>query len=172
MRNRYFIIYIVLLVAQIVFANYLDLTQYAVLYFLPAMILCAPVTTGTVPLMLLAFLSGLAFNFFSDGMLGIVSCSLVPVALLRRPVVSLVIGSDVFNRKENLSIAQHGLSKISTVCVLCQAVFLLVFVILDSAGTRTFAFNAIKFGVSLVIGTLASLVVFRLFNPKDIRKWT
>lgn len=171
MNNRYFVLYAILLIAQIIFANYLDLSQFAVLYFLPTMILCAPVTIGVIPLMLIAFFTGLAFNFLADGMMGLVSCSLVPVALLRNAFIRIVIGNDVFSRKEDLSIAQHGLFKISIMSVLCQSVFLLIFIALDSAGTRTFVFNAVKFSISLILGWLASLLIFYLINPKEHKKW-
>ena len=80
--------YLLLLLAQIVLWNYFNFTQYLFVAFLPAMILCLPVSRSAVYAMVVAFLTGLAADFLVTGQLGLTAFALVPVALLRRgPVV-------------------------------------------------------------------------------------
>jgi hypothetical protein len=45
----------------------------------------------------------------------------------------------------------------------------LVYIWADGAGTRTFSFNAIRFGVSLAAGWALSLVIIDILAP-DTRK--
>ena len=104
MRNSFTLTYILLTVGQMILSNYFHFTPYVMLTILPAMVLCIPTKTGTVKAMLIAFVTGLAVDFFAEGTLGINALSLVPVALLRKPVIDLFFGSEPFEQKENISV--------------------------------------------------------------------
>ena len=151
--------YILLALAQAALWNYCNFSQYLVVTFLPAMILCLPVERSVVRSMVTAFLLGLALDFLVTGQLGLTSLALVPVALLRRPIVRLVFGSELFARGEDLSFQRQGWQKIILSVLLATAVFLLIFVWVDSAGTRPLWFNALKFFLSLVVGTVLGVLV-------------
>ena len=57
-------------------------------------------------------------------------------------------------------------------CVLLlTAVFLLVFLWADSAGTRPLWFNALKFGVSLVVGSALGVFVAYLMLEETGERW-
>ena len=151
--------YILLFLAQAALWNYCNFSQYLVVVFLPAMILCLPVERGVIRSMVTAFLLGLALDFLVTGQLGLTSLALVPVALLRRPIVRLVFGSELFARGEDLSFQRQGWQKIVLSVLLATAVFLLIFVWVDSAGTRPLWFNVLKFVLSLVAGTVLGVLV-------------
>ena len=151
--------YILLFLAQAALWNYCNFSQYLVVAFLPAMILCLPVERGVIRSMVTAFLLGLALDFLVTGQLGLTSLALVPVALLRRPIVRLVFGSELFARGEDLSFQRQGWQKIVLSVLLATAVFLLIFVWVDSAGTRPLWFNVLKFVLSLVAGTVLGVLV-------------
>ena len=75
--------FILLFAAQLILWNYCNFSQYLIIVFLPAMLLCLPIDRGVIRVMILAFLLGLAADFFETGQLGLTSLALVPVAAIR-----------------------------------------------------------------------------------------
>ncbi len=163
--------YLLLFVAQVMLWNYFNFTQYVFITFLPAMILCLPVSRTTVHAMLVAFLTGLAADFLVTGQLGLTSFALVPVALLRRPVISLVFGTELFARGEELSFQRQGWQKIVLAILLLTTVFLVPYLWLDDAGLRPFWFGAVKFAASLAAGTLVSVFVANVMLEETGERW-
>lgn len=158
--------FLLLLLAQILLWNYFDFTQFLMIAFLPTLILCLPIRRGAVFAMLLAFAAGFAVDFFSSGMLGLTSAALVPVALIRRSVITLVCGEEVFARGENITIRRQGLPKMALAILMVTALFLFIYIWADGAGTRPFWFNAVKFGASLAAGTLVSLLACNILDSE------
>ena len=163
--------YILLFLAQAALWNYCNFSQYLLIAFLPAMVLCLPLSRGPVYTMAIAFVTGLAMDFLVTGQLGLTSLALVPVALLRRPVIALVFGSELFARGEELSFHRQGWLKFVPCVLLLTAVFLLVFVWADSAGTRPLWFNALKFGLSLVASSALGVFVAYLMLEESGERW-
>ncbi|MBQ6243850.1 MAG: hypothetical protein IJK55_03930 [Bacteroidales bacterium] len=163
--------YLLLLLAQIVLWNYFNFTQYLFVAFLPAMILCLPVSRSAVYAMVVAFLTGLAADFLVTGQLGLTSFALVPVALLRRPVITLVFGSELFARGEDLSFQRQGWQKFLLAVLLLTAVFLLLYLWVDDAGMHPFWFLAVKFAASLAVSTALSLYVANLMLEETGERW-
>jgi len=158
-KNQYFISYLLMVVLQLIICNYLNLSQFVTLSVLPLIILCLPYKRGPVFALLLAFVTGLAVDYLPEGIVGLNAFALTPVALLRRPIISLVFGSDVFARKENISLKKHGIWKMSIGVILSQSIFLLCYIAADGAGTRPFWFNASRFSLSLIVGCLISVLL-------------
>ena len=121
--------YFLLFLAQAVLWNYFNFSQYIVIAILPAMILCLPISRSTAEAMLIAFVTGVAMDFLVTGQLGLTSFALVPVALIRRGVISLVFGSELFARGEELSVRRLGWLKfvpaVLLIAVACCAVWFL-----------------------------------------------
>ncbi len=163
--------YLLLLLAQIVLWNYFNFTQYLFIAFLPAMILCLPISRSTVQAMVVAFLTGLAADFLVTGQLGITSFALVPVALLRRPVIALVFGSELFVRGEELSFQRQGWQKFLLAILMLTAVFLLLYIWVDDAGMRPLWFGAVKFAASLAASTLVSVFIANLMLEETGERW-
>ena len=163
--------YILLFLAQAALWNYCNFSQYLLIAFLPAMVLCLPLSRGPVYTMAIAFVTGLAMDFLVTGQLGLTSLALVPVALLRRPVIALVFGSELFARGEELSFHRQGWLKFVPCVLLLTAVFLLVYVWADSAGTRPLWFNALKFGLSLVASSALGVFVAYLMLEESGERW-
>ena len=63
------ILYTLLVVGQIIMCNYSQLGPYVMLSMLPAMVLCIPPGINTIVCMLIAFASGLATDWLSEGLL-------------------------------------------------------------------------------------------------------
>jgi len=166
-RHHFFLTYFLLLVLQILICNYLNLSQYVLLSILPVMILMLPIRFGTLFAMILAFISGLAVDFMSEGVVGLNALALVPVALVRKGIIYLIFGSEFFARKENISVRKHGVAKMSVAIIMAQSLFLLIYIWADGAAMRPFHFNLIRFSASLVAGWLLSLIFSRILTIDD-----
>ena len=166
-RHNLIIIYLLMVVVQILICNYFHLSAYIMLSILPVIILCLPTKIGTVTAMLIAFATGLAVDALSEGMLGINTLSLVPVAFIRKSIINLIFGNELFERKDNISIRKFGYGKVSFSILIVQSVFLLIYIYADGAGTRPFLFNAIRFFLSLLSGYLLSLLIVDIIASDD-----
>ena len=163
--------YILLFLAQAVLWNFFPFAQHLTLVFLPAMLLCLPQERGTIWMMLIAFVTGVALDFIVSGQLGLTSFALVPVALLRRPVVSLIFGPELFARGEELSFERQGWQKFVPAILLLTAVFLIPFIWVDNAGTRPFWFCTLKFVLSLVASSALSVLVALVMLKETGERW-
>lgn len=168
-QSKFYLVYLLLTVVQMVICNYFHLTPYIMLSILPAMVLCIPTRVSQIGAMIIAFATGLAVDLLSEGLLGLNALALVPVAFARRGIVRLLFGEDLFIRKEDFSIRKHGWGKVVVAILAAQALFLLVYIWADGAGTRPLGFNALRFGASLVAGVAVSLLAAETLAP-DTRK--
>ena len=163
--------YVLLFLAQAALWNYGNFSQYLLIVFLPAMVLCLPLSRGPVYTMAIAFVTGLAMDFLVTGQLGLTSLALVPVALLRRPVIALVFGSELFARGEELSVRRLGWLKFVPAVLLMTGAFLLPYIWLDDAGTRPFWFGAAKFGLSLLLSGFVSVFICDILLEDTAARW-
>lgn len=163
--------YILLFLAQAALWNYFNFSQYLIVVFLPVMILCLPIDRGPVYAMVVAFLTGLAADFLVTGQLGLTSLALVPVALVRRGVIHLVFGGELFSRGEELSFHRQGWQKFVPAVLLVTAVFLTVYIWADSAGTYPFGFCALKFAFSLAVSSAVSVAIAFLLLEETSERW-
>lgn len=163
MRNTgFWVAYFLLLVAQILLSNYFRFTPYVTLSILPVMVLCITTRIKAPVCMLIAFLTGLAVDWLSEGLLGLNALSLVPVALVREPVIRLVFGEGLFARGEDFTLKGHGLPKVFLAMILLQALFLLVYIWADGAGLRPLWFEFARFFASLPAGVLISALTLNV----------
>lgn len=168
-KGTYYFVFFLLTAVQMLICNYLGLSAWLTLSILPVMILCVPLRLPTFWTMLLAFVTGCAVDLLSEGLLGLNALALVPVAFVRKEVIRVIFGGDLFARKEDFSVRKNGFGKVALAVFLVQALFLAIYIWADGAGTRPFSFNAIRFGISLVAGWALSLVIIDILAP-DTRK--
>ena len=168
-KSQFYLVFVLLTVVQMLICNYFHLSPYLMLSILPVMVLCIPLRVGTVGAMVIAFATGLVVDLLAEGTLGLNTLALVPVAYARKGVIRLIFGEELFARKEDFSVRKNGFGQVALAIFLVQALFLAIYVWADSAGTRPFSFNAIRFGVSLLAGWAVSLLVIDILAP-DTRK--
>ncbi|MBO4634892.1 MAG: hypothetical protein J5669_05925 [Bacteroidales bacterium] len=168
-KAGFWAVYALLLIAQLLFSNYCVFTPYVMLSILPVMVLCIPLRVGTTGAMLIAFATGLAVDLLAEGITGLNALALVPVALLRKPVIGLILGHDLFARGEDFSIRKNGFMQIMLALLLVQALFLAIYVWADAAGTRPLWFNAVRWGASMAAGILVSIPALEVM-AQDTRK--
>ena len=160
MRKKPVLTFILLVLAQVFICNFCNFTQFMMITILPMAILFLPVTQKTYVTMAIAFVAGFAADFLADGMLGISSLSLVPVAFSRRFLVRLIFGSEVIARQENISIQKHGISDVLFIILTANLIFLTIYIWTDSAGMRPVWFKLLKDVISLIASTLVSVLLF------------
>jgi|BioPla2DNA2_1021312.scaffolds.fasta_scaffold01443_12 cobalamin synthase len=167
MRNNYNWTFLLLVVAQLLLCNYFHFTPYVFLTLLPALILCLPTRIGTIGALFIAFGLGLTIDFFAEGLLGLNALALVPVAFVRKPLIELIFGKEPFEHQENLSVQKYGSLRISLALIITLALFLVIYILADGAGTRPFWFSAIKLVASLFASWLLSLVAVHLLSDDE-----
>lgn len=166
-HSHYFAVYAVLVVAQMLICNYLRISPYLMLSILPVLVLTIPIRFSTIAALFIAFITGFSVDLLAEGVLGINTFALVPVALIRRPLINLLFGDELFAREEDFSVRRNGFGKVFTAIFAVQALFLLLYIWMDGAGTRPFWFNASRFGISLAAGIIVSLLVIDVLAPDE-----
>ena len=169
MRKSFTFTYILMVIAQMILSNYFHFTPLAMLTILPAIVLLLPTKVDTFWAMVIAFATGLAVDLFAEGTLGINALSLVPVAFLRKTLIGTIFGVEPFEQKENLSIKKYGFARISFAIILVTALFLAIYILADSVGTRPLWFLGTKFGISLLASYLVSILLVNLLSYDDRR---
>lgn len=170
-NNRFWLTYVLMVVLQMIICNYFHFSQFVMLSILPVLILMLPVKVNPIMTMLIAFVTGFAVDFFAEGIIGLNSLSLVPVAFARNLVISYAIGDEVFARKDIISFKKYGLGKISFAILLLQTLFLIIYIIADGANTRPLWFLAARFGCSLLSGYLLSLIIASVLTSDNQKVW-
>ena len=168
-KAGFYFVFFLLAAIQLLICNYLNLSAWVMLSILPVMILCVPLRLPTFWTLILAFVAASAVDLLSEGLLGLNALALVPVAFVRKEVIRLIFGGELFARKEDFSVRKNGFGKVALAVFLVQALYLAVYIWADGAGTRTFSFNAIRFGISLAAGWVLSLLIIDVLAP-DTRK--
>ena len=166
-QNNFGLLYVMLLICQIILCNFTHLGPYITLTMLPVMILCIPTDISTITAMLIAFFSGLSVDWLSEGLLGLDTAALIPVALLRKPIIRLFLGEDIIIRNDSFSIRKNGLGKVSLALMSSIAIFLSVYIFLDGAGTRPFWFCLTRFIASLICNIPLGIIVIRVLIPDE-----
>lgn len=154
-----------LMVLQVLLLNYFNFSQYLVIFFLPAAILCIPARRGGIYALVVAFVAGFLTDFFADGMLGLTTCALVPVGYARTWILRWIFGPDFFERGEDLSYRRQGFWPVLLALALATLLFMLIYVWADGAGTRPLWFNVLRVLLSTLVSTALSLFTVQLFSP-------
>jgi len=157
--------WLILLATQLVLCSCFHVTPLLTLSILPAMILCLPPKCGTLEAMLIAFAAGFLADTLAEGVIGLNMIALVPVAYVRRGLVSLIFGDEAFSRGKLFSVGQHGFGKVALALLMAQGLFLLVYVLCDGGTVRPLWLSAARFGCSLAAGWLLSLLVMNVLAP-------
>ena len=117
--------------------------------------------------MIIAFASGMAVDWLSEGLLGLNAASLTAVALTRKGVIRIFLGEDIITRNDSFSIRKNGIGKVSFAILTVTALFLAIYIFLDGAGTRPFWFCLSRFCASLACNWVLGLIVANILTPDD-----
>lgn len=161
------LLYFLMILGQMVLCNFADFSPYVMLSLLPAMVICIPLTVSTPLCMFIAFATGLSVDWLSEGLIGINAASLVPVALMRKPLIRFFLGEDIITRSDSFSFRKNGISKISAILLLSTFLFIGIYIFLDGAGIRPAWFNWTRIGVSLACNYVLAIIVTNTLTVDD-----
>ena len=168
-EQNFWLLYFLLVIAQSVISNYFQFSPYSVISILPAMVMCIPLQTGTSVCMIIAFASGLGIDFLSEGVTGLNAAAVLPVALTRKQLIRSFLGEDIIARQDSFSFQKNGASKVMLAMSTAVMIFLIIYIILDGAGTRPLWFNAARFGISMAVNVLLAAIITRVLTTDDRR---
>ena len=155
MKNgRYFIVFAILTLAQALISNYFLFSQYVLISLLPLLIVSLPSRYGTPAALALAFAAGFGVDFVGSGALGLTSCTLLPLALLRIPLLRLVSGEEIMTYRDDSPFAHQTTAAQALTLTLACLLFFGLYVWVDAAGTRPFWFNTVRTLLSTGVSTL------------------
>ncbi len=160
-------LYTLLVIGQIILCNFSDFGPYVMLTMLPAMVLCLPTGQSTVITMIIAFCSGLSVDWLSEGILGLNAAALVPVALIRKKVIRVFLGEDLITRGDRFSYKKNGIAKISAANMVCVALFMTLYILLDGAGSLPTWFCFAKGGISAGCNFILALIVTNILSSDE-----
>ena len=170
MRNPTFgILYILLVIVQIIICNYFQFSPYFVLSILPAMVLCIPLNIGTGMAMVIAFVTGLSVDWLAEGLIGINTVALLPVAYARKTIIRIILGEDLISRQESFTFRKNGIVKIGIALLISYLIFFVIYITFDGAGTRSFWFNLLRFILSLSGSLIAALITTSAITSEERR---
>lgn len=138
-----------LCLVQMLLNNFLSISFLLSLSLLPLAVICLPRSISDTGALFIAFAAGLLCDFISTGSLGLESCALLPVALLRSPLLDLLGPEDGINKK-GCPLSVMSSPKVFLLLLAAALVFFAVFVWVDAAGTRSFGFNLLRWSLSSV----------------------
>lgn len=171
MRGRYWLVFILLVVAQILLGNFLNLGQFITVCILPMLVLSLPVKYNDTVVMLIAFAAALTVDLLTHGILGLGVVAILPVAAGRRWIISAVFGSEVYSRGEDLSARKQGLLKMALAILISTAVYFAVYVWVDAAGTRSFGANSLAWFLSTLVSSVAEVLLTGLLSERENGRW-
>lgn len=167
MKQNFFIMYFLIVCAQLLICNYFHVSAYIALSIMPAAVMCIPTRIGTIGAMFIAFLTGLVIDFLAEGLIGLNALALVPVAASRRFICDGIFGQELSSLGEDISMRKYGSGKVAFALLIEQSIFLAIYILADGGSARPWAFNLIRFACSLICGILLSLVVINMLDPNE-----
>ena len=167
--QNFWILYLLLAISQIIICNYGNFSPYLTLSILPAMVMCIPTGISTISGMLIAALTGISIDFLSEGILGLNTAAIIPIAYMRRGSIAIFMGKDLIIREDQFSIRKNGATKVFLVMFLANTLFISLYILLDGAGTREISFNLLRYASSIVPNMLLSYLVANVLNKEDRR---
>lgn len=164
-ESRFFILFLLIVAAQILINNFLNLSQFVMISFLPALILCVPYRISSPFLLVISFITGFFVDLLAGGMLGLTLVALLPVAFLRNFTLNIVLGEDALSRMDSISLSKHGSTRISLALLILILLFMVIYVWTDAAGTRPAWFILVKVLSSTFVSYIISLLIVKIAAP-------
>lgn len=166
MRNN--LLTVTLLVfAQVLVCNYLNISPYLTLSILPVIVFALPARYSTVATLFIAFAMGLAVDFMAEGWMCLNVVALLPVAVLKMSLCKALFGDEIIERKESFSFEKYGRSKIIFGIIVCQALFLFIYIWADGGATYPLSFSFTRWLVSLLAGVFVSIPLANMITKED-----
>lgn len=151
---------VLLLIAQGALDNYMNLSVYLDIALFMYIILMLPARMGTVPAMIIAFITGLVVDILGNGIPGMTSAALTAAALCRRGAIIAVAPKDFQINDKRSSIESLGIRRFAIYSPILIFIYLLVYILIDNAGFRPAGQCIARLFISLAANTAIMTALF------------
>ena len=141
-RTYHIIVNLAICVVQILLNNYLNISQYVLVSLLP----------------LVVFFAGMAVDLLSSSQLGCTSICLLVCALLKNTVFKLVYGDEIFSYRDGCPLTYQSSRETGIAISILCAIYFLLYVLIDSAGTLPLKVNLLRWVISSAISALLCFI--------------
>ncbi len=161
------IMFISFVILQIVITALVDFGPLVAISVYPLFLLTLPVNVSLNKLMLLAFLMGMAIDYFSNSILGMSSAASIIMVLSQPKVFKLIYRKGDLENQIRPGMRQLGFGRFAAYIIICLSIHHLVLASLESFGLIGFVSNLPRVIISLVVNTLLILIIeFGVFYKK------
>lgn len=165
---RYIYYFLMILLLQLFITRYGQL-EWMYISLLPAMIMCLPTVLPTSVNCIIAFALGITVDFCADGVMGLNTIALLPLAAINRSMLSLVISEELVERGYSFSFHQHGIFKIGLLLFIYLCIFFLIYILMDTNPQKDFAMTVTKLLCSTASSMVFGLIVCNVLCPRPLR---
>lgn len=158
------ILFVSFLIAQLLISNFIDFGPMLFLVIYPLFILTLPVSFSPVTVILWAFGMGLGTDLLYNGMAGLNSASLVMMAFLREPVLSLIIRKGELESEIRPGMAEMGFRRFLLYAGILMAIHHISVVFIESFSLTYFIGNLprllLSFSANMLLLILLEFGIF------------
>lgn len=159
-KPYYIFAFICICVVQMLINNFFNVSQYLLLSLLPMLILSLPLKYPTSVNLLFAFCVGVIVDLVSSPVIGLSCCPLLLCAFAKNYIIRLVYGVEILWQREDSPLNYQSTKEVIISLIIICALYFLVYVWIDTAGTRPFSFVFQRW----IYSTLLSAFVCGIFS--------
>lgn len=163
---RLIILAILLLIAQGIIGNYLNITIYLSIALPSFVILMLPCKLKTIWTILIAFALGIITDILGNEILGITSAALTAAAVCRKGILNISIKKEILNSEAYLSHPAISIAHFAIYAAVFLAIYFMVYIPLDNSGFTPFFPISLRFVISLATNLLLMTALFVITGKK------
>ena len=160
-----------LIICQILLSEYVNIWPLLYIAIFPQFIILLPPSINKMAHLLIAFVLGLAIDIFADGVLGLNAAALVAMAYMRPSLLKITLSKTNLDNTDNQPLLPRTIEiqKLAMLDACMLAVFFLVYILLDSAGSFPFWYTILKIAVCVIANGIISLICSKVLFEKYLR---
>ena len=160
-----------LIICQILLSEYVNIWPLLYIAIFPQFIILLPPALNRSAHLLIAFVLGMAIDIFADGVPGLNAAALVAMAYIRPFFLKITLSKANLDTTDNQPLLPRTveIQKLAMLNGCMLAVFFLVYIMLDSAGSFPFWYTILKIAVCVIVNCIISLVCSKVLFEKFLR---
>ena len=162
---------VLLIICQILLSEYVNIWPVLYIAIFPQFIILLPPKMNRSLHMLTAFALGLAVDILADGVLGLNAAALVAMTYARPSILKLVLSKAGMDNTDNAPLLPRTVEipKLALLNTILLAIFFIVYVLIDSAGSMPFLYTLMKIILSIVANLVISMICSTVLFEKFLR---
>ena len=160
-----------LIICQILLSEYVNIWPLLYIAIFPQFIILLPPAINKIVHLLIAFVLGMAIDIFADGVLGLNAAALVAMAYVRPSFLKITLSKANLDTTDNQPLLPRTveIQKLAMLNGCMLAIFFLVYILLDSAGSFPLWYTILKIAVCTTVNCIISLICSKVLFEKFLR---